>query len=91
MVLNGNNIFKFDEDFIKNYDGDSNKGYTLEVDVEYPKVLYKLHSDLPFLSERIKIKNRNICNFYDKKEYIVHIRTLKQALNHGLILKKYIE
>ena len=25
---------------------------------------------------------------YDKKEYVVHIRTLKQALNHGLILKK---
>ena len=91
MVLNGNNISKFDEDFIKNYDGDINKGYTLEVDVEYPKDLHKLHSDLPFLSERIKIKNCNICNLYDKKEYIVHIRTLKQALNHGLILKKYKE
>ena len=25
---------------------------------------------------------------YDKKEYVVHIRALKQALNHGLILKK---
>ena len=25
---------------------------------------------------------------YVKKEYVVHIRTLKQALNHGLILKK---
>ena len=23
-----------------------------------------------------------------KTEYVVHIRTLKQALNHGLILKK---
>ena len=27
------NIFKFDEEFIKNYDEDSNKGYILEVDV----------------------------------------------------------
>ena len=25
---------------------------------------------------------------YDKKNYVVHIRSLKQALNHGLILKK---
>ena len=29
-----------------------------------------------------------MCNLYDKKEYVVHIRALKQALNHGLILKK---
>ena len=32
--------------------------------------------------------NKLVCNFYDKKEYVVHIRTLRQALNHGLILKK---
>ena len=25
---------------------------------------------------------------YNKKEYAIHIRALKQALNHGLILKK---
>ena len=24
----------------------------------------------------------------DKKNYVVHIKALKQALNHGLILKK---
>ena len=49
-----------------------------------------MHSDLPFLSERIKVKKRNklVCNLYDKKEYAVHIRALKQALNHGLIFKK---
>ena len=28
------------------------------------------------------------CNLYDKKEYVVHIRALKQVLNHGLIFKK---
>ena len=71
-------VSKFDEDFIKNYDEDSNKGYILEVD------------DLPFLSERMRIKKCNnlVCNLYDKKEYVVHIRTLKQALDHGLILNK---
>ena len=25
---------------------------------------------------------------YDKKNYVVHIRSLKETLNHGLILKK---
>ena len=27
-------------------------------------------------------------NLHDKEEYIIHIRNLKQALNHGLVLKK---
>ena len=26
--------------------------------------------------------------FYDKNNYLAHIRSLKQALNHGLLLKK---
>ena len=29
-----------------------------------------------------------VCNLYDKNSYVVHIRSLKQALNHGLILRK---
>ena len=29
-----------------------------------------------------------VSNLYDKKEYIIHIRNLKQEINHGLILKK---
>ena len=28
------NLSKFDEDFIKNYDEDSKKGYILEVDID---------------------------------------------------------
>ena len=84
------NVFKFDENFIRNDDQDSNKGYILEVDVEYPRDLHNLHSDLPFLSERMKIKNcsKLVCNLYDKKEYVIHMRALKQAFNHGLIFKK---
>ena len=46
------NVEEFDSDFIKNYDVNSDKGYSLEVDVEYPKELYSSHRDLPFLSER---------------------------------------
>ena len=41
---------KFDEDFIKNYDVDSEKGYILEVDVDYPKNFLKLHGDFQFLA-----------------------------------------
>ena len=26
--------------------------------------------------------------FYDKTEYVIHIRNLKQALNHRLLLEK---
>ena len=43
------------EDFIKNYDENNDKGYILEVDVKYPKELHKLHSDLPFLSKRMEV------------------------------------
>ena len=32
--------------------------------------------------------NKLVCNLYDKKNYVVHIRSLKQALDYGLILKK---
>ena len=49
-------IHKFNENFIKNYDEDSNKGYFLEVDVEYPKNLFSLHNDLPFYLKRTKLK-----------------------------------
>ena len=83
-------LSQFKEDFIKNYDEDSNKGYFLEVDVEYPKKLFNPHMDLRFLPEREKIEkyNKFVCTIQDKKNYVVHIRALKQVLNHGLMLKK---
>ena len=68
----------------------SDKGYILEVGVDYPSKLHKLHSDIPFLPERIKINKTQklVCNLRDKKKYVVHISILKQVLNHGLKLKK---
>ena len=83
-------LSQFNEVFTKNYDKNSNKGYFLEVDAEYPKKLFNLHKGLPFLSERKKIKKlkKLICNVQDKEKYVVHIRDLKQALNHGLELKR---
>ena len=60
---------KIDEDLIKSYDENSDKGYILEVNVEYPKNLHDLHSDLLFLPEQIKIDKckKLVCNLYDKK------------------------
>ena len=83
-------LSKFDEDFIKDYNENGNKGYIFEVDAEYPKKFFNLLSDLPFLVERNKIYecNKLVCNIHDKDNYVAHIRPLKEALNHGLILKK---
>ena len=50
------NVSKFNEDFIKKYDENSNTGYFLEVDVEYRKTLFNSHKDLPFLPERKKLE-----------------------------------
>ena len=76
----------FTEDFIKGYDEESDIGYLLLVDIEYPKTLRMLHSDLPFLHDRMKIKkNRKlVCNITDKENYSIHIVALKQVLNHSL-------
>ena len=45
---------------------------------------------MPFSSERMKIDKckKLVCNLYNKEKYVVQIRSLKQALNHGFILKK---
>ena len=74
----------FNEDFIKNYGEISDKGYILEVDLDYPKTLFKLYSDLPVLSKGKKIGKveKLICAIEDVKEYVIHITALKQALNH---------
>ena len=94
LLVNGfkwkRNILKFNEDFIKNNDGDSDKEYILEVDVAYPINLHDSDSDLPFLPRSMKIDkcNKLVCNLRDKNNHVVYIRSLKQATNHGLIFKK---
>ena len=83
-------LSQFNEDFIKNYDENSDKGYILEVDLEYPKKIFNHHKDYLVLSERKKIGKceKLICDIQDKENYGHHIRVIKQALNHGLILKR---
>ena len=57
---------------------------------KYLKKLFNLHNDLPFLPERKKVNKvkKLICNIEDKEKYVIQIRILKQALNHGLVLRK---
>ena len=80
----------FTEDFIKNYDENSDIGYLFYADITYPKELYKSDSDLPFLSDRMKVNkvNKLVNYFYDKNNYAIHILTLKKAIAPGLILKE---
>ena len=70
--LDSDKISEINEGFIKNYNENDNKGYLFEVDVIYPKRLHNLHSDLPFLAERIKTNKckKLICNLSNKKKYV---------------------
>ena len=83
-------LSKFNEKIIKRYNENSDRVYFLEVDVQYQKNLFHSHKDLPFLAERKKFKKlkKLVCGIEDKEKYVVHIRALKQALNHGLKLKE---
>ena len=56
------------EEFIKNYNEESDEGHFLEVDVQYLEKLQELHNDLPFLPERMKMENveKLVANLHDK-------------------------
>ena len=67
------NMSIFDVEFRRNYDEDSDKGYILEVIIDYPKDLHDLHINLPFLPERMEINKCNelVCNLYSKNIMLV--------------------
>ena len=69
---------------------EKNHGYLLEGDVNYAKDLNDLHNDMPFMCSKMNVNGfeKLIPNLYDKRKYIIHIRALKQALDHGLVLEK---
>ena len=75
------------EEELKNWRSHSS---VLEVDLEYPKELHDLHNDYPLAPERLKIGGieKLIPNLYDKKNYVVHHKTLKQYESLGLKITK---
>ena len=80
-------ISQFNEDLTKNYTEGSNEEQFLEVDVHYPERLHELYNDLPFLPEIMELEKAEklVANLH-KTEFVIHIRNLKQPLNHRLIL-----
>ena len=82
MVLGGLKIhLNFIEDFIENYNEDSDKGYFFEFDLQYAEELHELHNYLPFLLKIMKIGKveKLLANMYDKKEIKPSIKKLSQA------------
>ena len=74
------NTSQFTGDFIKNYNEDSNTRYCLKLGVQYPKKYMKITMIYHFTR---KDKNKKLCSLNCKKEYVVDIKNLKKALNHG--------
>ena len=72
-------ISKFNEDFIKSYNDESNERHFSAVDVQYPENLHNLCNDLSFSPERMKIEKvkKLVANLHDKTEYAIHVINLK--------------
>ena len=82
-------LSQFNEDFIKKYGENSDTGYFLEVDIDYPKELFNLHKDLPFLPERKKVEKveKLICSIEDKEKCYSH-KTFKTSIKLWVKTKK---
>ena len=85
-------LFELDGGFVKSYHEKGKERCFIEVDSQHLENLHNVQSDLPFLPDRIKIQKveKLVANLHEKNEYVLHIRNLKQTLNHGFVLKKKI-
>ena len=61
-----------------------------KVDLEYPKHLHDLHNDYPLAPDKMKVNKvqKLIPNLKNKKEYVVHYKTLKLYESLGLKITK---
>ncbi|GFX62826.1 uncharacterized protein TNCV_3351521 [Trichonephila clavipes] len=80
------------EQDILNLSDESDVGYILEVDLEYPSDLHDKHSDFPLAPENKPPPNckepRLLTTLEPKTKYILHYSNLKLYLKLGLVLKK---
>ena len=65
----------FTSDFIKNYDSHSDMGYIFYGDITYPKELYELRKDLPFLPDRTEVNkvSKLVASVHNKNIYVIHV------------------
>ncbi|XP_069673398.1 uncharacterized protein [Periplaneta americana] len=71
---------------------DSEIGYVLEVDIEYPNHLFEKHKELPFCAEFAKPPGgkhkKLLTTLHSKQNYVAHYKLLQQAVDHGLQIVK---
>ena len=82
-------LSRFNKIFMKNYNENSDIEYFLEVDFDYSKnCLIFIKFTISTRNKKVDKVKKLICGIEDKEKYVILIRSLKQALNHGLVLRK---
>ena len=95
-------LSQFNGDFKKKNDENSDIGYFLEVDIDYPKDLFKFQKDLPFLPERKKVEKVEnlICSIEDKEKYLYKrfktsikswVKTKKSTQSNSICSKRLVK
>ena len=74
---------------IENYTDDSETGYILECDLEYPIELHDAHSDYPLLLERMSIKRHMISDYMNDVAIGYTGKDFKNQNNEKLVLNLY--
>ena len=69
---------------------DENKGYIVEVDIDYPQELHDKHNCFPLAPERLEMggKEKLVPNLNNKEKYMVHLKTLQLYISLGLKVTK---
>ncbi|XP_044019478.1 uncharacterized protein LOC122859862 [Aphidius gifuensis] len=84
----------FEETLITLISNESNIGYIIEVDLEYPSYLHEQHKDLPLAPVHEKTPlptskcKKLLATLNPKQTYVVHYQSLKQYLSLGMKLIK---
>ena len=62
----------------------SSVGYFLEVDLEYPEELHKLHNDFPLVSEKFAVSNDMLSKYCKKiaDQYEIKVGDVKKLISN---------